>query len=229
MINQKTAVTLGSFDGLHKGHMKVIACAFEMQQKHGLLPLVLLFDRHPMLSVAGKAPDTVLQPVLRDEIIAKTGAGKSTVSEHLPTTTKDSPALKEIDALEITAEVVTITSDSVETLHTVTMTMPEPADWSLNMVRSFFRRRLLPFYFREKNVTYKAIVKVLTDESMIKRVKVAFPYANKPQDAWTQEDFQMSAIARGLYSFPLPNTKSLGELRVWLMNHETDETATLQE
>ena len=80
MINQKTAVTLGSFDGLHKGHMKVIACAFEMQQKHGLLPLVLLFDRHPMLSVAGKAPDTVLQPVLRDELIAKTGAGKRIIS-----------------------------------------------------------------------------------------------------------------------------------------------------
>ncbi len=80
MMNQKTAVTLGSFDGLHKGHMKVIACAFEMQQKHGLLPLVLLFDSHPMLSVAGKAPDMILQPSLRDELIAQTGAGKRIVS-----------------------------------------------------------------------------------------------------------------------------------------------------
>ncbi|MBQ8015202.1 MAG: FAD synthetase family protein, partial [Clostridia bacterium] len=80
MTNQKTAVTLGSFDGLHKGHMKVIACAFEMQQKHGLLPLVLLFDSHPMLAVAGKAPDMILQPSLRDELIAQTGAGKRIVS-----------------------------------------------------------------------------------------------------------------------------------------------------
>ena len=75
----KTAVTLGSFDGLHKGHISVIACALELQKEHGLLPLVLLFDRHPMLSIAGKAPDMLLQPVLRDELIAQTGAGKRIV------------------------------------------------------------------------------------------------------------------------------------------------------
>ncbi len=79
MTETKTAVTLGSFDGLHKGHIAVIACAFEMQKKHGLLPLVLLFDRHPMLTISGKAPDMILQPSLRDELIAETGAGKRIV------------------------------------------------------------------------------------------------------------------------------------------------------
>ncbi len=79
MTETKTAVTLGSFDGLHKGHIAVIACAFEMQKKHGLLPLVLLFDRHPMLTISGKAPDKILQKTLRDELIAKTGAGKRIV------------------------------------------------------------------------------------------------------------------------------------------------------
>ena len=79
MTEIKTAVTLGSFDGLHKGHIAVIACAFEMQKKHGLLPLVLLFDRHPMLTISGKAPDMILQPSLRDELIAETGAGKRIV------------------------------------------------------------------------------------------------------------------------------------------------------
>lgn len=79
MTETKTAVTLGSFDGLHKGHIAVIACAFEMQKKHGLLPLVLLFDRHPMLTISGKAPDKILQKSLRDELIAKTGAGKRIV------------------------------------------------------------------------------------------------------------------------------------------------------
>ena len=80
MTETKTAVTLGSFDGLHKGHISVIACAFEMQKKHGLLPLVLLFDKHPMLTVSGKAPDMILQPSLRDELISQTGAGKRIVS-----------------------------------------------------------------------------------------------------------------------------------------------------
>lgn len=80
MTETKTAVTLGSFDGLHKGHIAVIACAFKMQKKHGLLPLVLLFDKHPMLTVSGKAPDMILQPALRDELIAQTGAGRRIVS-----------------------------------------------------------------------------------------------------------------------------------------------------
>ncbi|MBE6820024.1 MAG: riboflavin biosynthesis protein RibF [Ruminococcaceae bacterium] len=79
MSERKTAVTLGSFDGLHKGHMTVIACAFEMQKKYGLSPLVLLFDKHPMLALSGKAPDKVLQSSLRDEIIAATGAEKRIV------------------------------------------------------------------------------------------------------------------------------------------------------
>lgn len=79
MTEKKSAVTLGSFDGLHKGHISVIACALELQKEHGLLPLVLLFDRHPMLSIAGKAPDMLLQPELRDELIAQTGAGKRIV------------------------------------------------------------------------------------------------------------------------------------------------------
>ena len=79
MCEKKTAVTLGSFDGLHKGHMTVIACAFEMQQKYGLLPLVLLFDKHPMVALSGKAPDKVLQSNLRDGIIAATGAEKRIV------------------------------------------------------------------------------------------------------------------------------------------------------
>ncbi|MBQ2903511.1 MAG: riboflavin biosynthesis protein RibF [Clostridia bacterium] len=79
MTERKTAVTLGSFDGLHKGHIAVIACAFEMQKEHGLLPLVLLFDKHPMLTVSGRAPDMILQSALRDELIAKTGAGKRIV------------------------------------------------------------------------------------------------------------------------------------------------------
>ena len=79
MCEQKTAVTLGSFDGLHKGHMTVIACAFEMQKKYGLVPLVLLFDKHPMFALSGKAPDKVLQSSLRDGIIAETGAQKRIV------------------------------------------------------------------------------------------------------------------------------------------------------
>ena len=75
MISEKkTAVTLGSFDGLHRGHMSVIACAFELQRERGLSPLVLLFDSHPMLTIMGKAPSMILQTELRDKLLSDLGA-----------------------------------------------------------------------------------------------------------------------------------------------------------
>lgn len=131
-------------------------------------------------------------------------------------------------ALKITAEVITVLSDSTEKIHTVEMVLPKPENWSLAMVRSFYRRRLLPFYFRENGIVYKAITKILTDESMIEETTEKFHYVNSPRSEWTQKDYQMFAIEKGLYSFPLPNTKSLGELRSWLDFHGTqDETTTL--
>ncbi|MBQ4626572.1 MAG: riboflavin biosynthesis protein RibF [Clostridia bacterium] len=77
--DKKTAVALGSFDGLHKGHMSVIACALS-QREHGLVPLVLLFDNHPLLNLTGKAPAEILQKEKRDEILSFLGAETETVS-----------------------------------------------------------------------------------------------------------------------------------------------------
>lgn len=68
----KTAVALGSFDGLHKGHMSVIACALSFKEC-GLTPLVMLFDSHPLKFLTGKAPAEILQPELRAEILKNRG------------------------------------------------------------------------------------------------------------------------------------------------------------
>lgn len=70
---RKTAVALGSFDGLHRGHMSVIACTADFKRECGLSPRVLLFDTHPMLVIKGSAPDRILQDCLRDEILARSG------------------------------------------------------------------------------------------------------------------------------------------------------------
>lgn len=77
--DKKTAVALGSFDGLHKGHMSVIACALS-QREHGLVPLVLLFDAHPLLALTGKSPAEILQKEKRDEILSALGVETETVS-----------------------------------------------------------------------------------------------------------------------------------------------------
>ncbi len=75
----KTALALGTFDGLHKGHKAVIACALS-QKERGLIPLVMLFDAHPLLALTGKAPDMLLQDDLRTEMLENTGAKAEVIS-----------------------------------------------------------------------------------------------------------------------------------------------------
>ena len=76
---QRTAVALGSFDGLHKGHLSVIACALACRER-GLLPVVLLFDRHPLQVLTGQAPPALLQPALRDAMLREIGAQTRVIS-----------------------------------------------------------------------------------------------------------------------------------------------------
>lgn len=72
ICKDKTAVALGSFDGLHKGHMSVIACALSMKGC-GLVPLALLFDSHPMLALTGNAPPEIMQSAERERLLSEIG------------------------------------------------------------------------------------------------------------------------------------------------------------
>lgn len=75
----KTAVALGSFDGLHKGHISVITCALSFKER-GFVPLVLLFDKHPLLSLTGKAPAELLQVEERNRILSELGTKIKVIS-----------------------------------------------------------------------------------------------------------------------------------------------------
>lgn len=79
MAKNKTAVALGSFDGLHKGHMSVIACALSFKEC-GLTPLAMLFDSHPLKYLSGNAPAEILQPELRSEILRSRGVAVEIIS-----------------------------------------------------------------------------------------------------------------------------------------------------
>jgi len=78
-FQNKTAVALGSFDGLHKGHISVIACALSFKER-GLVPLVMLFDTHPLHALTGKAPSRILQDEKRLEILKKLGIETKVIS-----------------------------------------------------------------------------------------------------------------------------------------------------
>lgn len=67
-------VTVGTFDGVHRGHMEVIRTVRALADKFGLRPLVVTFDRHPLEIVAPeRAPGLIMDVDARDEILREAG------------------------------------------------------------------------------------------------------------------------------------------------------------
>lgn len=69
--SNKTAVALGNFDGLHKGHISVIASALSMRDS-GLEPVILLFDEHPQKAL-GNPPEELIQKKLKIRLLEALG------------------------------------------------------------------------------------------------------------------------------------------------------------
>lgn len=76
---QKTAVALGTFDGLHRGHMSVIKSAV-IQKNNGLLPVIMLFSQHPAKVLTGTAPKELFSGNIKRRETEKTGCVPAVVS-----------------------------------------------------------------------------------------------------------------------------------------------------
>ncbi len=69
---KKYAVALGSFDGLHLGHMAVINKALSLKSK-GYIPCALVFDVHPMSVTGTGAPAELMTVQARDAMLQSFG------------------------------------------------------------------------------------------------------------------------------------------------------------
>ena len=68
------AVTVGTFDGVHLGHRKVVEYLSEQSKPKGLLPTVITFEPHPLAVVAPeRAPLLLETPEEREKCLRKTG------------------------------------------------------------------------------------------------------------------------------------------------------------
>ncbi len=55
-VNTKrgTAIAMGNFDGLHKGHMKLLTMLSNVAQDNGLSSVAYTFDKHPIHAIKGE-------------------------------------------------------------------------------------------------------------------------------------------------------------------------------
>jgi riboflavin kinase/FMN adenylyltransferase len=71
---QQPVLALGNFDGLHRGHMKIVDRVVRQAHEHGATPVVMTFDPHPTRIVRpDKAPPLLMTTAQRLEGLARAG------------------------------------------------------------------------------------------------------------------------------------------------------------
>lgn len=70
---QGTAVGLGYFDGIHRGHQAVLNAALDKAKQQKLVPVVMLFDIHPRKLISGNVPPMLTSEERKREILKEMG------------------------------------------------------------------------------------------------------------------------------------------------------------
>lgn len=70
---QGTAVGLGYFDGIHRGHQAVLDKALNKAKEKNLVPVVMLFDIHPRKLISGKVPPMLTSEERKRAILKEMG------------------------------------------------------------------------------------------------------------------------------------------------------------
>ena len=66
--NKNSVVTVGTFDGIHLGHKKIISDLLEIKSKKGLRSVVVTFDPHPQLILKNKHKEIKLLSTIEEKI-----------------------------------------------------------------------------------------------------------------------------------------------------------------
>jgi riboflavin kinase/FMN adenylyltransferase len=70
----RSVVTIGVFDGVHRGHQRIVGRAVELGRRDGLPAVVITFDPHPDEVVRpGSHPPLLCSPPRRVELLAELG------------------------------------------------------------------------------------------------------------------------------------------------------------
>ncbi len=87
-----SSVTIGNFDGVHRGHCKILRTVAELARDDGLTSVALTFDPHPLAVVApAKAPKSLTSILQRAALIREEGIDKVVVMRFTPEIASLSP------------------------------------------------------------------------------------------------------------------------------------------
>lgn len=96
---RRPAVTVGMFDGLHRGHLHVVQHLTAFARRLGGEAVVLTFDTHPLAVISGAPPRRILSPAHRLRLLERLGVDATVV---LPFT----PALRDLTYERFTREIL---------------------------------------------------------------------------------------------------------------------------
>ncbi|MEO5610630.1 MAG: bifunctional riboflavin kinase/FAD synthetase [Ornithinibacter sp.] len=85
-------VTLGNFDGVHRGHQAVLAAVVDAGLRLGLPAVAITFDPHPVAFLhPERAPDLIAPGAIRDALLAESGIDGLLVLEFTAEFAQQSP------------------------------------------------------------------------------------------------------------------------------------------
>ena len=86
----RLAMSIGVFDGLHRGHAQLLAELVRQAAAWGARPVVITFDAHPDQVLKGEAPPLLLDPADRLELLGAAGI-ELVVVEHFDDRLRTTP------------------------------------------------------------------------------------------------------------------------------------------
>jgi len=90
LVARPSAVTIGKFDGVHRGHRELLEGALRMARERGLTPVVVTFDRHPLATLRPeRAPRLILSPAQQREALEALGCEVVTIPFDAETAAMD--------------------------------------------------------------------------------------------------------------------------------------------
>jgi riboflavin kinase/FMN adenylyltransferase len=89
---EPSAVTIGFFDGVHRGHQTVIRRTVEVARQRSLRPVAITFDRHPLQTLSpGKVPPLLTTLRRKADLIGSLGVELLLVLEFTEEVSRRSP------------------------------------------------------------------------------------------------------------------------------------------